>query len=77
MKRTRRILVALALSVAVSSTLAFYDIQSDRLDQVGGMGTAIIHVVDDIYAQVTYIDSDGNGHYSEGDLRLRAVYFRA
>jgi hypothetical protein len=77
MKRTRRTLVALAVALAVSSTLAFYDIQSDRLEQVGGMGVAIVYVVDDIYAQVYYIDSDANGHYSEGDTRLRTVYFRA
>jgi hypothetical protein len=73
----RRTLLALASMLAVSSALAFYDIESDRLDQVGGMGVAIIHVVGDIYAQVYYVDSDGSGHYSEADTRLRTVYFRA
>ncbi len=74
-KRVATVIQILALLISPAA-LAFYDIDSDKFDQNSGTGIAIIHVVDNIYAMVWYVDTDGNGHYSEGDERLRAVYFR-
>ena len=69
--------VTLILALLTSpAALAFYDIDSDKFDQNSGTGIAIIHVVDNIYAQVWYVDNDGNGQYSEGDDRIRTRYFR-
>lgn len=74
-KRILTVTLTLAL-LASPAVLAFYDIDSDRFDQATGQGVAIIHVVDNIYAQIWYIDLDGNGYYSEGDDRIRTIYFR-
>ena len=76
MSGTKRILVALIVVLLASPALAFYNVLDDRLDQVGGQGVAIIHVVDNIFAKVWYIDTNGDGEYSAGDERLRMVLFR-
>ena len=64
--------LALLLTPAVS---AFYEIQSDIHDAETGTGVAVIHVVDHLYAIVHYIDLDGSGNYSPGDLRTKTFYF--
>ena len=78
MSRSKRIsTVTLILALLTSpAALAFYEVDSDRFDQNSGTGIAIIHVVDNIYAQVWYVDNDGNGQYSAGDDRYRTIYFR-
>ena len=78
MRRPRLILtltLALALLVAPVA-LAFYEVVEDRPDSDNGTGIAIVHIVDNIYAMVWYVDTDGDGEYSEGDERLRIVVFR-
>jgi len=74
-KRVPTVILILALLISPAA-LAFYDIDSDKFDQSSGTGIAIIHVVDNIYAMVWYVDNDGNGQYSEGDDRIRTHYFR-
>ena len=77
MRRTRRILtLTLALILLVSPALAFYDVVQDHLNAETGIGIAIIHVSGNTYATVWYVDTNGDGMYSEGDLRLRAIPFR-
>jgi hypothetical protein len=78
MSRSKRIpTVILILALLTSpAALAFYDVDSDKFDQNTGTGIAIIHVIDNIYAMVWYVDNDGNGQYSEGDDRIRTQYFR-
>ena len=78
MRRSKRIsTVTLILALLASpAVLAFYDVNDDRFDQASGTGVAIIHVVDNIYAMVWYVDTDGSGNYTEGDERLRTHYFR-
>lgn len=77
MRRTTRILtLTLALILLVSPALGFYDVVQDHLNAETGLGVAIVHVSGNIYATVWYVDTNGDGVYSEGDLRLRAVPFR-
>lgn len=78
MRRSKWILtLTLTLALAVSpAAFAFYDIVQDKPDSNAGTGVAIIHVVDNIFATVWYVDSNGDGEYSAGDLRLRIILFR-
>ena len=78
MRRSKWI-VSLTLALALMAspvTLAFYDIVRDDLDTNAGTGVAIVHVTGNIYATVYYIDTNGDGEYSEGDYRIRMVLFR-
>jgi len=70
---TLTLISALLLSPAA---LAFYDVVQDKPNSDTGTGVAIIHISDNIFAMVWYIDTDGDGEYSEGDERLRMVLFR-
>jgi hypothetical protein len=74
-KRITPLIVALALLLAPAVS-AFYEVQADKHDSATGTGIAVVHVVDHIYAQIHYIDSDGSGGYTPGDLRTKTVYFR-
>ena len=77
--RRPKLILALTLAstlLVAPAAFAFYDVVHDSLDSETGTGVAIVHVVDNIYATVWYVDSDGDGQYSEGDLRLRMVPFR-
>ena len=79
MRRSKWILtLTLASALLLSpAAFAFYDIVADRPPNSGtGMGLAIVHVVDNIFAKVWYIDTNGDGEYSEGDERLRMLLFR-
>jgi len=71
---TLTLIMALLITPAA---LAFYEVDSDNFDQNSGTGIAIIHVVDNIYAEVWYVDTDGDGQYSSGDDRYRTRYFRS
>ncbi len=77
MRRPKWILtLTLASALLVSPVaFAFYDIVEDKPNP-GGTGIAIIHVVDNIFAMVWYVDTNGDGEYSEGDQRRRTVLFR-
>ncbi len=73
----------LILTLTLASTLlvapaafAFYDVVHDSLNSETGTGIAVVHVVDNIFAKVWYIDTNGDGEYSEGDERLRMLLFR-
>ena len=78
MRRPKLILtLALASALLVAPVaFAFYDIVEDKPNAGNGTGIAIVHIVDNIYAMVWYVDSNGDGEYSEGDERLRIVLFR-
>ena len=72
-------IVTLTLTLALLAspvTLAFYDIVQDKPDSGSQTGVAVVHVVDNIFATVWYEDTNGDGVYSEGDMRLRIVLFR-
>jgi hypothetical protein len=72
-------IVTLTLTLALLAspvTLAFYDIVQDRPGSGNGPGVAVVHVVDNIFAKVWYEDTNNDGVYSEGDLRLRIILFR-
>ncbi len=77
MSRAKRMLmITLVLMLAASPALAvFYEIVEDRLDPGSQTGIVIIHVMDNLFAKIYYIDSNGDGVYSPGDLRLRTLYF--
>ncbi len=78
MRRPKWILTLTLTSALLVSPVAFafYDIVADRPDSDSGTGIAIIHIVDNIFAKVWYVDTNGDGEYSEGDERLRIVLFR-
>lgn len=77
MSRTKRmLLITLVLMLAASPALAvFYEIMEDRIEPGSRTGVVTIHVQDNLYARIYYLDSNGDGMYSPGDLRLRTFYF--
>ncbi len=78
MRRPKWILTLTLVSALLVSPVAFafYDIVEDKPNSGSGTGIAVIHIVDNIFAMVWYVDTNGDGEYSEGDERLRAVLFR-
>ena len=78
MRRSKWILTLTLTSALLVSpaAFAFYDIVQDNPNSRTGTGIAIIHVVDNIYATVWYVDTNGDGEYSSGDDRLRIIPFR-
>jgi hypothetical protein len=66
---------AMATLLASSAFGGFYDVVADRFDPQSGTGLAVIHVEDDLYARVIYVDLDGDGLYSPGDERLTTTLF--
>ena len=77
--RRPKLILTLALTSALLLSpvaIAFYDIVEDRPNSANGTGIAIVHIVDNIFAMVWYIDTNHDGEYSEGDERLRVVLFR-
>ncbi len=78
MRRPKWILTLTLTSALLVSPVAFafYDVVEDRYYSDTGTGIAIIHVVDNIFAMVWYVDTNGDGEYSEGDQRRRTVLFR-
>ena len=78
MRRPKWILtLALTSALLVSPVaFAFYDIVADRPNPDTGTGIAIVHIVDNIFPMVWYVDTNGDGEYSAGDERRRAVLFR-
>ena len=78
MRRPNWILTLTLTSALLVSPVAFafYDIVEDKPIADTGTGIAIIHVVDNIFAKVLYVDTNGDGEYSEGDERLRMFLFR-
>ena len=79
MRRSKWILTLTLTSALLVSPVAFafYDIVADRPPDSGtGVGIAIIHVVDNIFAKIWYVDTNDDGEYSAGDERLRMALFR-
>jgi hypothetical protein len=76
MRKLALLLSGVVLLASVTPVMAFYQIVSDRFDERTGGGIAVVHVQDNVYALVRYVDTDGDGKYTPGDVRVRTILFR-
>jgi hypothetical protein len=76
MRKLALVLSGFVLLASATPLLAFYNIVSDRFDSRSGGGLAVVHVQKDVYALVRYLDVNGDGAYTAGDVRIRTILFR-